>query len=99
MNYIKSLAIAMDLLKLTRRLVLFCYGVLIYMTTTWFMSLDNPTVEQAGFLSVVVGASTLVFAFYSKNPNDYSKLVQPREKNNSGRYNHYRNDSDDFYDS
>lgn len=47
------------------------YGVMCWRVVDWFMALDAPTLEQAGLVSVVSGASAVVFNFYvSSGPKD-----------------------------
>ena len=38
---------------------------LLYYTTFWFMEIGDPTMEQSGFISVVVGAGAAWFGLYT----------------------------------
>jgi len=46
------------------RLLISLYGYAFYMTTTWFMSLPDPTNSQSAFVSVIVGAGAAWFGLY-----------------------------------
>ena len=49
---------------------------LLYYTTFWFMGLEDPTMQQSGLISVVVGAGAAWFGLYtnsSKSKGDFSK--------------------------
>jgi hypothetical protein len=39
--------------------------VLLYKVVTWFMTLEAPNLEQAGLVSIVVGAMAAVFGIYA----------------------------------
>ena len=65
------LAQAVDSWRIIPRAFLGVYMYLLYYTTFWFMGLDNPTMEQSGLISVVVGAGAAWFGLYtstSKKP-------------------------------
>ncbi len=52
------------------------YMYLLYYTTFWFMELSDPTMQQSGLISVVVGAGAAWFGLYtnsSKSKGDFSK--------------------------
>ena len=40
------------------------YGLAFYRGMNWFMELENPTLEQAGFVSTLVGAGAAWFGLY-----------------------------------
>ena len=55
-------------------LAMYCYAF--YTVTTWFMAMPTPSMEQAGFVSVVVGAGAGFFGLYvgsGKTKNDKDK--------------------------
>ena len=65
------MAQAVDSWRIIPRAFLGVYMYLLYYTTFWFMGLDNPTMEQSGLISVVVGAGAAWFGLYtstSKKP-------------------------------
>lgn len=53
-----------DQWRIWPRMIITLYGIAFYETTTWFMSLPDPTNAQAGFVSVVVGAGAGFFGIY-----------------------------------
>lgn len=40
------------------------YMYMVISVTNWFMTLEAPTMEQAGFVSVIVGAGAAWFGLY-----------------------------------
>ena len=67
---------AVDSWRIIPRLFLGVYVYLLYYTTFWFMDLPNPTFEQSGLISIVVGAGASWFGLYtnsSKSKGDFSK--------------------------
>lgn len=42
---------------------------LLISVSNWFMSLQAPTMEQAGFVSVIVGAGAAWFGLYTSSGN------------------------------
>lgn len=46
------------------------YMYLLYESTIWFMSLENPTVEQMGLIGTIVGAGAAWFGMYTKSNGD-----------------------------
>ena len=39
----------------------------------WFMSLEDPTLEQSGLISIIVGAGAAWFGLYAGTDKDKSK--------------------------
>ena len=69
------IAQTVDSWRLIPRAFLTVYMYLLYYTTFWFMGLENPTMEQSGLISVVVGAGAAWFGLYantSKSKSDFS---------------------------
>ncbi len=67
---------AIDSWRLIPRAFLSVYMYLLYYTTFWFMGLEDPTMQQSGLISVVVGAGAAWFGLYtnsSKSKGDFSK--------------------------
>ena len=58
-------AATLDAWRIFPRIFISVYMYLLYYTTIWFMNLESPTVEQAGLLSVVVGAGAAWFGMYA----------------------------------
>ena len=67
-----DLATAVDAWRIFPRLFLSVYVFLLYYSTMWFMGLENPSLEQSGLISIIVGAGAAWFGLYvnstSENP-------------------------------
>ena len=67
------LARAVDSWRIFPRLFLTVYIILLYKVVIWFMSIPTPNAEQAGLVSIVVGAGAAWFGLYTgsskKNPD------------------------------
>ena len=59
------LARAVDAWRIFPRLFLTVYIVLLYKCVIWYMALPNPTLEQSGLISIVVGAGAAWFGLYT----------------------------------
>lgn len=59
------LARTIDAWRIFPRIFVSIYIVLLYDVVTWFMTLEEPNMEQAGLVSVVVGAMAAVFGIYA----------------------------------
>ena len=59
------LAQAVDSWRIFPRAFLSIYMYLLYFTTFWFMDLAEPTFEQSGLISIVVGAGAAWFGLYA----------------------------------
>ena len=74
-----DLAYAIDQWRIFPRLFITTYIYLLYKVVMWYMALPNPTMEQSGLVSIVVGAGAAWFGLYtgsSKNappPSNSSK--------------------------
>ena len=67
-----DLAKAVDAWRIFPRAFLSVYIFLLYYSTIWFMGLENPSLEQSGLISIIVGAGAAWFGLYagtSKNKN------------------------------
>ena len=53
-----------DAWRLIPRLFLGVYVYLLYYATFWFMALPEPTLEQSGLISILVGAGAAWFGLY-----------------------------------
>tara|TARA_B100000123_G_C25508912_1_gene331381 strand:- start:35 stop:355 length:321 start_codon:yes stop_codon:yes gene_type:complete len=60
-----DLAKAVDAWRIFPRLFLSVYIFLLYKTVIWYMDLPNPTLEQSGLISIVVGAGAAWFGLYA----------------------------------
>ena len=61
------LAKTVDAWRIFPRIFVTVYIVLLYDVVTWFMTLEppEPNLEQAGLVSIVVGAMAAVFGIYA----------------------------------
>ena len=59
------LAKTVDAWRIFPRIFVSVYIVLLYEVVTWFMTLNEPNLEQAGLVSIVVGAMAAVFGIYA----------------------------------
>jgi len=59
------LAQAVDAWRIFPRAFLSVYIFLLYYATMWFMGLEDPTLEQSGLISIIVGAGAAWFGLYA----------------------------------
>ena len=59
------IAQAIDSWRIFPRAFLSVYMYLLYYTTFWFMDLPEPSFEQSGLISIVVGAGAAWFGLYA----------------------------------
>ena len=59
-----------DAWRLFPRAFITVYMVLLYYSTMWFMSLEQPDLAQAGLISTVVGAGAAWFGLYTRSHGD-----------------------------
>ena len=59
------MARAVDSWRIFPRLFLSVYIFLLYKTVLWYMDLPNPSMEQSGLISVIVGAGAAWFGLYA----------------------------------
>lgn len=58
------LARAVDSWRIFPRIFITVYIVLLYKSAIWYMELTNPTMEQSGLISVIIGAGAAWFGLY-----------------------------------
>ena len=56
---------AVDSWRIFPRAFLSIYMFLLYYCTIWFMELPEPTLEQSGLVSIIVGAGAAWFGLYA----------------------------------
>ena len=61
------LAKTFDSWRIIPRAFLGAYMYLLYYATFWFMDLPEPTLEQSGLISVLVGAGAAWFGLYTSS--------------------------------
>ena len=59
------LAKTIDAWRIFPRAFVSVYIYLLYEVVIWFMTLEEPNLEQAGLVSIVVGAMAAVFGIYA----------------------------------
>jgi hypothetical protein len=64
-----------DRLRLFPRLFISVYIYLLYDVVQWFMALPDPNTQQAGLVSVIVGAGAAWFGLYVNTGNSKSEKV------------------------
>ena len=63
------LARAVDSWRIFPRVFLSVYIFLLYYSTMWFMALEEPSFEQSGLISIIVGAGAAWFGLYAGTSN------------------------------
>ena len=56
---------AVDSWRIFPRIFITTYIILLYKCVIWYMNLPNPTMEQSGLISIVVGAGAAWFGLYT----------------------------------
>ena len=64
------LANMVDAWRIFPRAFLSVYIFLLYYATMWFMDLPDPSLEQSGLISVIVGAGAAWFGLYAGTAKD-----------------------------
>ena len=59
------MARAIDAWRIFPRIFITTYIFLLYKVVIWYMELPNPTMEQSGLVSIVVGAGAAWFGLYT----------------------------------
>ena len=59
-----------DAWRIFPRAFLSMYMFLLYYCTIWFMELPEPTLEQSGLVSIIVGAGAAWFGLYAGTAKD-----------------------------
>lgn len=59
------MAKAVDSWRIFPRIFITTYIILLYKCVIWYMALPNPTMEQSGLISIVVGAGAAWFGLYT----------------------------------
>jgi len=61
---ISGLALAVNEWRIFPRIFIVAYIILLFNATDWFMALENPNTQQAGFVSTVIGTGAAWFGLY-----------------------------------
>ena len=73
------LAKTIDAWRIFPRVFVGVYIYLLYAVVMWFMTLDEPNLEHAGLVSVVVGAMAAVFGIYAGTSGQSKKFKGEEE--------------------
>ena len=68
------LAKTVDAWRIFPRIFVSIYIILLYKVVIWFMELKEPNLEQAGLVSIVVGAMAAVFGIYAGTSGQSKKF-------------------------
>ena len=71
---------AVDSWRIIPRAFLSIYMYLLYYVTFWFMDLQDPTMQQSGLISVVVGAGAAWFGLYTNTSGSSKSFKGESEK-------------------
>lgn len=64
----------LDAYRIVPRVLLLGFGYLVWSVVEWFMGLENPTTQQAAFVSAVVGITAPITAFYFQTGRKWQSL-------------------------
>jgi len=64
-QWLIHLARAVDAWRILPRVFITTYIYLLYKVVIWYMEMPNPTMEQSGLVSIVVGAGAAWFGLYT----------------------------------
>lgn len=68
------IAKTVDAWRIFPRVFVGVYIYLLYEVVMWFMTLDTPNLEQAGLVSILVGAMAAVFGIYAGTAGQSKKF-------------------------
>jgi len=68
--------------QVTPRLMMLAISVSAWRVVEWYMMLEDPSVQQSGLVSVVMGAMTGMFAVWMSKEGsvEYNKTTDNKEK-------------------
>ena len=67
------MARAVDSWRIFPRIFITTYIILLYKCVIWYMNLADPTMEQSGLISIVVGAGAAWFGLYTGSSKKHDK--------------------------
>lgn len=67
------MARAVDSWRIFPRIFITTYIILLYKCVIWYMNLPDPTMEQSGLISIVVGAGAAWFGLYTGSSKKHDK--------------------------
>ena len=74
-----QLARTVDAWRIFPRIFVGVYIYLVYEVVLWFMTLEEPNLEQAGLVSIIVGAMGAVFGIYAGTSGQSKKFKGEEE--------------------
>ena len=69
----------LDEWKVLPRFMMFAITVMSWRVVEWYMQLDNPSVQQSGLVSIVMGALTGMFAVWMNKEQNTSMASNKKE--------------------
>ena len=69
-EYLSKIAKLINEFRLLPRLFIGTYLILFYQTVIWFMALSDPSLEQAGLISVMTATGSVWFGYYVNTNTD-----------------------------
>ena len=72
-DWLINLAKAVDSWRIFPRIFITVYILLLYEVVHWFMGLSDPNTQQAGLVSIVVGAGAAWFGLYTGSSKKFDK--------------------------
>ena len=72
-----DLAVMIDAWRIFPRIFICTYIYLLHRVVIWFMALPDPNMNQAGLVSVVVGAGAAWFGLYTQSKPKMSTTATP----------------------
>ena len=78
-SWIIYLAEAIDAWRIFPRIFISLYMYMVWRVVEWFIALPDPTMEQSGLISIVVGAGAAWFGLYVNTNGDGKSYKMRRE--------------------
>jgi hypothetical protein len=82
--------------RLFPRAFISMYIYLLYDVTQWFMALPDPNTQQAGLVSVIVGAGAAWFGLYVNSSSTKFEQVEVRSGNTTVKASDTRDNSEEY---
>jgi nitrate reductase NapE component len=67
------IAECLNRLRIIPRMIIGCYGYLVWMMVNWFMTLPEPTTMQVTLVTTICAMAPVVFGFYMNGGTTNSK--------------------------
>lgn len=66
---LREAARTFDTWRVFPRAFILCYIYILFSSVEWFMTLPEPTTQQAGFISTIIGTGAAWFGLYVNSGN------------------------------